>query len=128
MAAVQVDKFKQNKDALLTDPEFEWIIKAIEGDDQATRGRTTRQLALLDQVVIDSVEVYQTYWPTKGQGKLTDTSMQLQWIVLQGLQAELLALYHDTPSRGHLGRDKVFGKLVTHYWWPGMWNNVDEWV
>ena len=81
VAAVQVDKFKQNKDALLTNPEFEWIIKAIKGNDQATRGRTTQQLALLDQVMIDSVEVYWTYWPTKGQGKSTDTSAQLQWIV-----------------------------------------------
>ena len=81
MAAVQVNKFKQNKNALLTNPEFEWIIKAIKGDDQATRGRTTQQLALLDQVVIDSVKVYKTYWPTKGQGKSTNTSTQLQWIV-----------------------------------------------
>mgnify|MGYP006185306889 CR=1 FL=1 len=88
----------------------------------------TQQLALLDQVMINSVKVYWTYWPTKGQGKSTDMSAQLQWIVLQGLQAELLVLYHNAPSGGHLRRDKVFGKLVTHYWWPGMWNNMDKWV
>ena len=41
VAAVQVNKFKQNKDTLLIDPKFEWIIKAIEGDDHATRGRMT---------------------------------------------------------------------------------------
>ena len=78
--------------------------------------------------MIDGVKVYQTYWPTKGQGKSTNLSTQLQWIMPQGLRAELLALYHDAPSGGHLGRDKVYGKLVTHYWWPGMWNNMDKWV
>ena len=41
MAAVQVDKFKQNKSTLLTNPKFEWIIKAIEGNDQAMRGKMT---------------------------------------------------------------------------------------
>jgi len=50
--------------------------------------------------------------------KSTDASAQLQWIVPRGLQTELMVLYHATPGRGHLRQDKVYGRLVTCYWWP----------
>jgi len=56
VASIRVNKFKQNKDVLLSNPNFEWIIKAIESNDHTTRGKTTQQLALLDQVMIDGMQ------------------------------------------------------------------------
>jgi len=52
----------------------------------------------------------------------------LQWVVPKSQREQLLALHHDTPVGGHLGRDKLFGQLLQDYWWPTLYKDVEQWV
>jgi len=65
-----------NIEELREDPAFEWILKALNGDEPGCQWKTTRQLALLDHMVIDEDgELYHTYWP---QSKTATKGILLQ--------------------------------------------------
>ncbi|KAF0770533.1 hypothetical protein AaE_002570 [Aphanomyces astaci] len=40
------------------------------------------------------------------------------------LRLTLLRLYHDSPSGGRFGRDKMHAVLARSYWWPRMYKSV----
>jgi hypothetical protein len=44
------------------------------------------------------------------------------------LRARLLHEYHDSPSGGHLGREKTFLALSRDFYWPHMYKWVRKWV
>jgi len=67
VAAIEPFKKTGNVEELSKDPAFEWILKALKGDESGCQGKRTRQLALLDHMVIDeNGKLYHTHWP---QGK-----------------------------------------------------------
>ncbi|KAJ1115200.1 hypothetical protein NDU88_003426 [Pleurodeles waltl] len=41
-------------------------------------------------------------------------------VVPQCFRAFLLGLAHDVPLAGHLGQDKTYKRLVSHFYWPLM--------
>ncbi|KAJ1199297.1 hypothetical protein NDU88_003134 [Pleurodeles waltl] len=41
-------------------------------------------------------------------------------VVPQGFRTFLLGLAHDVPLAGHLGQDKTYKRLVSHFYWPLM--------
>ena len=45
-----------------------------------------------------------------------------------GLRQELLYEFHDSPSGGHLGRDKTVAALQTAYFWPGLARDAADYV
>uniref|UniRef100_K3XC99 Reverse transcriptase domain-containing protein n=1 Tax=Globisporangium ultimum (strain ATCC 200006 / CBS 805.95 / DAOM BR144) TaxID=431595 RepID=K3XC99_GLOUD len=45
----------------------------------------------------------------------------------EGLRHRLLYEYHDSPSGGHLGREKTFLSLSRDYYWPHMYKWVRNW-
>ncbi|KAF1315245.1 reverse transcriptase, partial [Globisporangium splendens] len=45
-----------------------------------------------------------------------------------GLRHRLLYEYHDSPSGGHLGREKTFLSLSRDYYWPHMYKWVRKYV
>ncbi|KAJ1143845.1 hypothetical protein NDU88_010147 [Pleurodeles waltl] len=47
-------------------------------------------------------------------------------VVPQCYRAFLLGLAHDIPLAGHLGQDKTFNRLVTHFHWPKMRTHSDK--
>ncbi|KAF1326170.1 reverse transcriptase, partial [Globisporangium splendens] len=46
----------------------------------------------------------------------------------EGLRHRLLYEYHDSPSSGHLGREKTFLSLSRDYYWPHMYKWVRKYV
>jgi len=91
----------------MEDLAFGWILKALNRDESGCRGKTTRQLALRDHMVInEDGKLYHTHWP---QGKTATKGISLQWVVPKSPREQLLVLHHDTPVGGHLGHDKLYG-------------------
>ncbi|KAF1326182.1 Pol protein, partial [Globisporangium splendens] len=46
----------------------------------------------------------------------------------EGLRHRLMYEYHDSPSGGHLGREKTFLSLSRDYYWPHMYKWVRKYV
>ncbi|KAF1334922.1 reverse transcriptase, partial [Globisporangium splendens] len=46
----------------------------------------------------------------------------------EGLRHRLLCEYHDSPSGGHLGHEKMFLSLSRDYYWPHMYKWVRKYV
>ncbi|KAG3028249.1 hypothetical protein PC128_g13255 [Phytophthora cactorum] len=44
------------------------------------------------------------------------------------LRARLIHEFHDSPSGGHLGREKTFASLSRDFYWPDMYKWVRKWV
>jgi hypothetical protein len=53
-------------------------------------------------------------------------AFRYQIIVPKSYQSEILSLAHDTPLSGHLGINKTFRKITTHFYWPGIRKDVAE--
>ena len=53
-------------------------------------------------------------------------SSRYQIIVPKPYRSEILSLAHDTPLSGHLGINKTFQKILTHFYWPGIRKDVVE--
>ncbi|PAA63097.1 hypothetical protein BOX15_Mlig014814g1 [Macrostomum lignano] len=49
-------------------------------------------------------------------------------VVPSHLRAQFLADAHDAACSGHLGTDRTLDKLADRCWWPGMHNDVKNWV
>jgi len=62
VAAIEPVKKTSNVEELREDPAFEWILKVLNGDESGCQGKTTRQLALLDHMVInENGKLYHTH-------------------------------------------------------------------
>jgi hypothetical protein len=46
----------------------------------------------------------------------------------EALKAQLLEIYHDSPSGGHFGRDKTLERIRRQFTWPGITEDVREYV
>lgn len=51
----------------------------------------------------------------------------LQLVVPTSLRNKVLSELHDGVTGGYLGQDKTLMKLKEHYYWPGHWNDVQDW-
>ena len=40
----------------------------------------------------------------------------------------ILFLGHDDPMSAHLDVQRTFHRISSTFWWPNMWNDVEEWV
>jgi len=98
VASIEPVKKTGKVEELREDPAFEWILKALNRDESGCQGKTTRQLALLDHMVInENGELYHTHWR---QGKTATKGILLQWVVPKSRREQLLELHHDTPVGG----------------------------
>ena len=46
----------------------------------------------------------------------------------EDLKYQILCEAHDTPLSGHLGREKTYGSVSQHYWWPKLYKWVSTYV
>ena len=61
--------------------------------------------------------------------KLTgELTQRLALVVPKSLRANLLHQAHDSPISGHLGRDKTWKRLKSHFYWPGLSADVRAYV
>ena len=55
------------------------------------------------------------------------TSATLQLIAPREYRSEILTELHDSPTGGHLGMEKMLGRLRQRYYWPGFSADVKQW-
>ena len=44
------------------------------------------------------------------------------------LRNQCIALHHDAPYAGHLGRDRTLHSISRHYWWSSIYSDVSDYV
>lgn len=57
----------------------------------------------------------------------TDAASQVQVVLPQALVPKVLAQLHDSPTGGHLGIQKLQGKVKDRFYWLGWFGDVKEW-
>lgn len=55
-----------------------------------------------------------------------DYGVLYQVVVPEPYRQEILRLAHETPLAGHLGKNKTANKILQHFYWPGVWNDVSN--
>jgi hypothetical protein len=78
-----------------------------------------------DQFLLDDQGILQHLWTPTSRSR-TDTKIQL--VVPTALRFEILKYFHDNPLGGHLGLEKAYEKIRTHYYWSGMFADIQHWV
>src|SRR5690554_5749813 len=53
---------------------------------------------------------------------------QLRLAIPESMKKQVLQAHHNSITAGHLGINKTYGKLLTHYWWDGMWTTTKKWI
>jgi hypothetical protein len=51
-------------------------------------------------------------------------SVNYQIVVPKSYRQEILSLAHETPLAGHLGINKTYNKILTHFYWPKIKSDV----
>ena len=59
---------------------------------------------------------------------LLDGTLRRLYIPTGPVRLQLLAEHHDSPTGGHLGRDKTYNRLARNFYWPGMSKSVWRFV
>ena len=111
----------------LTDPIISPIMVAVETQSRPewkniseTTSYTKTLWRQWDRLSIISGMLYRK-WVSD---ELRETKYQL--IVPQTLQQDILRNYHDIPSAGHLGADKMLSRIQEHFYWPAMKDKIDS--
>ena len=57
-----------------------------------------------------------------------DEAQEIEQLVLPlQLRPAVLKLAHDIPLAGHLGRKKTADRIVSRFYWPGLYRDIQEW-
>jgi len=58
---------------------------------------------------------------------LTEGETKRLWVPNNDrLRTSILQEFHETTFSGHLGASKTYDRLYQHYYWPGMWKDVQN--
>ena len=49
-------------------------------------------------------------------------------MVPQSLREEIIQEFHSGALEGHLGVDKTVAKIKDRFYWPGMYEDVHQWI
>ena len=64
-------------------------------------------------------------WSPTGQSRTATKSL----LAIPGnLPFDILKTFHDNSMEGHLGHEKTYDKIGVHYYWSGMYKDIQHWV
>ena len=49
-------------------------------------------------------------------------------VVPEGHTRDIIKLAHDHPLSGHMGQDNTYHRLIDNHWWPGMKDDINNYV
>ena len=111
----------------LTDPVISPIMVAVESQSRPewkniseTTSHTKTLWRQWDRLSIIGGMLYRK-WVSD---ELRETKYQL--VVPQTLQEDIFRNYHDIPSAGHLGSDKMLSRIQEHFYWPAMKDKIES--
>ncbi len=55
-----------------------------------------------------------------------DWAVHHQIVVPKSYRHEILSIAHESPMSGHLGVNKTYHKIMTHFFWPGLKSDVSK--
>lgn len=104
-----------------SDPSLRKLWKMAKQSEQA--GDKDREFAVKDGLL------YRMWRPS--QSSETDESTlndfaQEQLVLPRECRSQVIALAHDIPLAGHLGREKTLSRLRQRFYWPGLYTDVDH--
>ena len=44
------------------------------------------------------------------------------------LRWDILRMFHNHETAGHPGKVETYNSVVEHYWWPGLWSFVKNYM
>ena len=115
------------------DPLLSRFIAILESDDpraptyeeQSPEGAHYKALCRdFDRLRIDQGVLCRTWFSEDDAGART----YAQRIVPSALVSKVLQAYHDPPSAGHVGRDRLIDRIRLHFTWPGLRHDVAMFV
>ncbi|KAL5475516.1 hypothetical protein EMCRGX_G025342 [Ephydatia muelleri] len=123
-----VEKRKVMREEQLQDDVVGPVLKAVESDllpkkdelKQFSIG-TRRLFQLWDQLKVKGGVLHRNFIGTK------EVRPCLQLVVPMSQRKIVLAELHEGVTGGHLGQEKTLMKLKERFYWPGHWNNVQNW-
>ena len=65
------------------------------------------------------------------KGKLFYKTRKELWVEVimdKSQQVQIIKACHSDPAAGHLGRTRTFYKASERYYWPGIYNQVSQFV
>ena len=68
--------------------------------------------------------LYRRYRPPGVEGEAQEIK---QLVLPWQLRPAVLKLAHDIPLAGHLGRKKTADRIVSRFYWPGLYRDIQEW-
>ena len=123
-----VEKRKVMREEQLQDDVVGPVLKAVESDllpkkdelKQFSIG-TRRLFQLWDQLKVKGGVLHRNFVGTK------EVRPCLQLVVPMSQRKIVLAELHEGVTGGHLGQEKTLMKLKERFYWPGHWNDVQNW-
>ena len=84
--------------------------------------RATRRLfQLWDQLQVKEGVLYRAYLSEP------EDDVRLQMVVPESMRKEVLEDLHEGTMSGHLGTEKTLARVKERFYWPGHYNDVQEW-
>jgi len=106
------EKNRPSPQQYLQDPFFQPIYLALSGTK-----KTPNSSSFADRYILKDELIF-----------LKDDTLRLCIPRSSGLKLKLLAAHHDAPASAHPGRDKTYASLRARYFWPGMYEEINNYV
>ena len=113
----------------LDDPTIGPVLQAVEKDEHlnpgtiAHGGSEVRHLIQLwDRLLVEEGVLKQKYDSVSGNVSWT------QFVVPRVLREQILQELHVGSLEGHLGEDKTIGNVRECFYWPGIQQDVRQWI
>ena len=73
-------------------------------------------------VVVNGILHYVQVW------RIPNPRVEEKLYIPESLRMEIMQVFHDDLTGGHLSINKVYPKLAKRYFWPGMYAYAKEWI
>ena len=113
----------------LDDPTIGPVLQAVEKDERLNPGTIAHGgpevrclIQFWDRLLVEEGVLKRKYDSVKSNGFWT------QFVVPCVLREQILQELHAGSLEGHLGEDKTNGKVREHFYWPGIQQDVTQWI
>ena len=112
----------------LSDPDlqkcYQWLQQKSRPEKRELQGSSKKLWRLWGQ--FDSLELIDDHIYRRFIESANDSRLQL--LVAAADIPQVLYMLHDNKTAGHLGMFKTYERVTERFYWPGMKNDIRDWV